>query len=267
MQKQPLIRNAEVMIKDLENTQKMCQMLMSTPHYKNLGSHGIFAIVEKSKSIGIDPIDTLNGGMYFVQGRVEMTSAMMNQLIRAAGHSITKDKKSDETICILHGKRADNGDTWVESFSIEDAKQAGIFRNQWIKYPKDMLFARALSRLARQLFPDVIKGCYVQGEIDPNAFNEKVGHNTDDQAQEVQCDLNITKEEASVLDKLISADQEYRTTVINFLKKHHNAESLVDMPRVVYEKILPIATRKFEEQSTKSPELVYGEEHQMAMEA
>jgi hypothetical protein len=28
-----------------------------------------------------------------------------------------------------------------------------------------MLFARALSRLARQLYPDVIGNCYVEGEI------------------------------------------------------------------------------------------------------
>lgn len=160
-----MIKKEEGTIEAVQATQKLCQLLMQTPHYKKMGHEGIFAIVQKAKSIGVDPLDALNGGMYFVQGKVELTSTMMNDLIRRQGHSITKDKKSDEKICILHGKRADNNDTWSESFSIEDAKTAGIYRNQWLKYPKDMLFARALSRLARQLFPDVIKGCYVDGEI------------------------------------------------------------------------------------------------------
>lgn len=149
----------------VQETRELCTMLMKTPHYQKMGADGIFAIVQKARAIGIDPLDALNGGMYFVQGKVELTSTMMNDLIRRQGHSITKDKKSDDKICILHGRRADNGDTWSESFSIEDAKTAGIYRNQWLKYPKDMLFARALSRLARQLFPDVIKGCYVDGEM------------------------------------------------------------------------------------------------------
>lgn len=153
-------------IAELQQTQKLCQMLMQSPHYKKAGADGIYAIVEMSKSVGIDPLQALNGGMYFVKGKVEMSSTMMNTLIRQAGHSVTKDKKSDETICILHGRRVDNGDTWVESFSIGDAQKAGLTRNPtWSSYPKDMLFARALSRLARQLFPDVIKGCYVQDEL------------------------------------------------------------------------------------------------------
>lgn len=160
-----MIKKESNSLVELQETQKLCQLVMQTPHYKKIGVEGIYAIVQKAKSIGVDPLDALNGSFYFVQGKVELTSTMMNDLIRRRGHSITKDKKSDETICILHGKRKDNGDTWCESFSIEDAKQAGIYRNQWIKYPKDMLFARALSRLARQLFPDVIKGCYVQEEI------------------------------------------------------------------------------------------------------
>ena len=165
-EKEVMMKKEEITTIDMvEEAKKLCKNLMQTPHYRKIGEEGIFAIVQKSKTVGIDPLEALNGGMYFVQGKVEMSASLMNDLIRRNGHSITKDKASDDTICILHGKRKDNNDTWKESFSIEDAKQAGIYKNQWLKYPKDMLFARALSRLARQLFPDVIKGCYVEEEI------------------------------------------------------------------------------------------------------
>lgn len=258
--------NPEVLMKDLQNTQKMCQLLMQTPHYRKMGNEGIFAIVEKARSVGVNPMDALNGGMYFVQGKVEMTSALMNQLIRSNGHSVTKDKKSDDTICILHGKRADNGDTWVESFSIEDAKKAGIYRNQWLKYPKDMLFARALSRLGRQLFPDVIKGCYVQGEIsEAPAFNTPI-EEVDSEEQEV-VDITVTnKDEANALDELIGDDEQYRKCVMNFLKKQFNLDSLVGIPRNIYEKILPVARAKYEKRQAESLEFVFGEEEQMVME-
>ncbi|WP_044881403.1 hypothetical protein [Neochlamydia sp. EPS4] len=57
-----------------------------------------------------------------------MSAFMMNQLIRQAGHSISKDPKFDDTQCILQGKRTDTGDTWTKIFSIADAKRAGIYR-------------------------------------------------------------------------------------------------------------------------------------------
>lgn len=151
----------------LDTFDQKCVQLMKMPHFQKMGKEGIFAVIAKAKSLNVDPLDALNGGLYFVQGKVEMASALMNQLIRSCGHSVSKDPKSDDTKCILHGKRKDTGDIWTESFSIDEAKRAGIYKEAgpWGKYPRDMLFARALSRLARQLFADVIKGCYVEGEI------------------------------------------------------------------------------------------------------
>jgi len=213
--------DVDLVLADVEKTQKLCSMLMRTKHYAALGEVGIFAVVQKAKSIGINPLDALNGAMYFVQGKVELTANTMNYLIRAAGHSISKDTKSDKTICILHGKRADNGDTWTCSFSIEDARKAGIFRNQWEKYTEDMLFARALSRLARQLFPDVIKGCYVEGEIrDSVPFDAPV--NSIDIKSEPKVEApkidTISEDQVNQLESLIGEDTEFRNQVLSFLK-------------------------------------------------
>ena len=86
--------------KDIEDTKNACQLLMQTPHYKNMTESGIFAIVSQSKALGVDPVLALNGGLYFVSGRVEMSANMMNQLIRSQGHSISMSSKSNEQICI-----------------------------------------------------------------------------------------------------------------------------------------------------------------------
>lgn len=241
--------NQQNMLVDIENTKKMCKLLMESPHYQKMGAQGIFAVVEKAKSIGVNPIDALNGGMYYAQGRVELSAGMMNQLIRSHGHSVTKDKKSDATICILHGRRKDNGDTWVESFSIEDAKLAGIYRNQWLKYPKDMLFARALSRLARQLFPDVIKGCYVEGEISMASGEDK--------QVSFEAEYEITNDEYNELMKLLSCNDSLRENISNYLKNRFNITDLREMPRDVYE----LALKRAEQKNVDHQQ--YGEQQQM----
>jgi len=156
----------DTMLADVENMQKMCTSLMRTKHYAAMGEAGIFANVQKARSLNVNPLEALNGGLYYVQGKVGMSSEMMASLIRQAGHSIIKDPKSDEKICILHGKRKDNGDTWTITFSMEDAKRAGLAKNMYEKYPSIMLYNRAMSMLARQLFPDVIKGAgYTHEEL------------------------------------------------------------------------------------------------------
>lgn len=152
--------NFAVALADMENTRKVSEALMKAPHYAKMGQEGIYAVVAKAKSLGMDPIEALNGGLYYVQGKVGMSAESMAARMRAAGHSITKDPKSTPTNCILNGKRGDNGDIWQVSFSIEDAKRAGIYneRGPWGKYPQMMCYNRAISMLYRQLTPDLSKG-------------------------------------------------------------------------------------------------------------
>jgi|SRR5271166_6850373 len=181
MTKELVVSQAENfdLLADIDQTQSAVKKLLQTKHYQAMGEAGIFAIIQKAKSLKINPVDALGGGLYFTNGKVGMSAEMMNTLIRSHGHSIVKDTKSNDSICILHGKRADNGDTWTESFSLEDAKRAGIYNDKtpWGKYPRNMCFNRALSNLARQLFPDVIKGCYEIDELksfaeSPMSFNK-----------------------------------------------------------------------------------------------
>ena len=35
---------------DLQNTQKLCEMLLKSPHYRKMGPEGIYAIVQKAQS-------------------------------------------------------------------------------------------------------------------------------------------------------------------------------------------------------------------------
>ena len=133
--------------------------------YTGVGAESkILMILLAARELGIGPMSALNGGIWNIQGKIEISARLMNGMIRRSGHSITIIK-SDDNICILKGKRKD-GDEFECSFSAIDANKAGLMsRDVWKKYTQDMLYNRCMSRLARRLFSDVIGQAYVEGEI------------------------------------------------------------------------------------------------------
>ena len=153
---------------ELDKIHATCKALSQTKHYQNFKEEGILAVLARAKTLKIDPFEALNSGFYIVQGKVGMTTEMMAALVRKQGHSIQKDPKSNNELCILHGKRKDNGDIWTCTFSKSDAEAAGLWGGPtWRKYPGIMLYNRCMSMLFRQLFPDIALGAgYVPDEID-----------------------------------------------------------------------------------------------------
>jgi hypothetical protein len=146
--------------------------------YTGVGSEQkIFMVLLAARELGIMPMQALNGGIWNIQGKIEISSRLMNAMIRRAGHSI-KIVECNGKICILEGTRADNNDTFRSQFTIEDAHAAGLAnRPTWKAYAEDMLYSRAMSRLARRLFSDVIGTAYVEGEIrDATSKKSEITH-------------------------------------------------------------------------------------------
>ncbi len=145
----------------------MAKQAVSSKMYKGIGDEaGVMMIMLSARELGISPMMALNGGLNIIQGKVEISARMMSALIRKSGHQISV-KECTPLQCTLVGKRCDTGETQSASFSVAEAQLAGLVKpgGGWQKWPKDMCFARALSRLARQLFSDVIGIGYVEGEI------------------------------------------------------------------------------------------------------
>ena len=158
----------------------MADQAVSSKMYKGIGEKaGVMMIMLAARELGIPPMQALNGGINIIQGKVEISARMMSALIRKAGHYLIVKQSSDEA-CVLVGKRIDTGESQEACFSVAEAQKAGLIKlgGGWSKWPKDMCFARALSRLARQLFSDVIGIGYIEGELkhneQPVAFPEDV---------------------------------------------------------------------------------------------
>lgn len=238
-----VVRTNDDVLAEIKSMHEICSTLMKTPHYAKIGHEGIFAIVATAKSLGIDPIQALGGGLYYVKGKVEMSSRMMAAVIRSRGHSITRDSKSNDTICILHGKRRDSQDCWSVSFSIEEAQRAGLTRNPvWQNFAQDMLYARALSRLAKQLFPDLIGNVDVEGEIslDPN-----IKEDVPIIEEPIKKSEKISEEEYKELSFFLDQVPDYKAKVESFLQRK-GIDNVWEMPKDMFQKVLDKAKEHVE---------------------
>jgi len=265
-------QDQDPVLNEIAQTQNLCAQLMKTPHYAKMGAEGIFAITQKAKSIGMSPLDALNGGMYFVKGKVEMSGQSMLAIIRSKGHSVSMDPKSTDTKVIMYGKRCDNNDSWRVEFSIEDSKAQGIYQNQWIKMPKVMCMWRCVSQLARFLFSDVIKGIYVQGEIaDAIPFNQPVVYEANEieltqksryltEAEEKQESKNISKEQALELKTLIDECSEEEQKKFKQLMVDSGYKAYSDIPTANYETLKLVAIKRKAEYAAHLNTIVYANE-------
>lgn len=165
----------------------MAEQAVSSKMYRGIGEKsGVMMIMLAARELGILPMQALNGGLNIINGKVELSAKIMGALIRKAGH-IIETKISNAERCVLIGKRGDTEESQEVSFTLEEAKTAGLVKpgGGWIKWPSDMCYARALSRLSRRLFSDVVGMGYVEGEIScPKASKEAQSHDT----QEVYAD-------------------------------------------------------------------------------
>lgn len=102
---------------------------------------------------------------HVIEGTASLRPEAMLGLVRQAGHSVLVEFDGDAAVAT--GKRGDNGDEHVARFSMKDAAAAGLAgKRNWKQYQESMLTWRAVAKLCRVLFPDVVLGAgYVPEEL------------------------------------------------------------------------------------------------------
>jgi len=102
---------------------------------------------------------------HVIEGTASLRPESMLGLVRQAGHSVTVEIHPDGAVA--HGTRADTGDEHSASFTMDDAGAAGLAdKRNWKQYRDAMLTWRAVAKLCRVLFPDVVLGAgYVPEEL------------------------------------------------------------------------------------------------------
>ena len=119
--------------------------------------------IQAGAELGIGPFQSMSG-IHIISGKPTIGAGVMAAMVKGSGKYDYKVLEANEKVCKLEffeGKVS----LGTSSFSIEDAKKAGT--KNLDKFPRNMLFARAMSNGVKWYTPDVFAGpVYVPEEME-----------------------------------------------------------------------------------------------------
>lgn len=207
-------------------------------------------IMLTAKDLGISPMKAINGGFYVVNGKIGMSTALMADRIRKEGHSIKIPEWTSQK-CVIIGVRKDNGDSIKFEYTIEDAQLAGLTNSPtWKKFPKQMLYNRAMSTIARTLFSDVVGNAYSEDEkwdimnVPPEKrpledIDEEVEIKTITYPSETIIEESEKVNEEQILEivgLLSNLDKTSTDSFFSWIKKSFNVDAFEDIPASAFAK-------------------------------
>jgi hypothetical protein len=106
------------------------------------------------RGLGIGDFDAMSG-LHIIKGKAVLSSNLMAAAIKRSGKYDYRVVVSDDTVCTIDffggGEKIGSS-----SFSVEDAKRAGLSGDNWRKYTRAMLFARCISAGYKTHCPDAL---------------------------------------------------------------------------------------------------------------
>lgn len=121
-----------------------------------------FVKIQAGQEIGIPPFAAMSG-IHIIQGKPTLGAGLIASAVKGSGKYDYRVKEMSDKVCsidFLQGSEIIGN----SSFTIEDAKKA--LTKNIDKFPKNMLFARAISNGVKWFCPDVFSGpVYVPEEM------------------------------------------------------------------------------------------------------
>lgn len=118
--------------------------------------------IQAGQEIGIPPFASMTG-IHIIQGKPTIGAGLIASRVKGSGKYDYRVVQNDDKACIIDFYQGSNK-IGTSQFTIEDAKKAGT--KNLDKFPKNMLFARAISNGVKWFCPDVFSGpVYVPQEM------------------------------------------------------------------------------------------------------
>ena len=149
-------------------------------HIKNAGQ--CCAIILAGRELGMEPMLALRS-ISMVKGKIVVAADAQLALFKSKGGRAQFDRL-DDTIAVLQLIHP-NGDQHTESFSIEDARRAGLLNNSnWKNFPKAMLRSRCITAGLKSVGFEPTSGTYDPDEAQHFNGVPSMGANTTETASE-----------------------------------------------------------------------------------
>ena len=158
--------------KELANTLSAARTI---PEALQKSPADVLAIVMAGAELGLAPMQAVRA-LVLIKGKPTLSADAMGALVKSRRDvcQYLVLKKSDATIATYETQRVGDPCPTPMSFTIEQAKQAGLNGDNWRKFPDAMLRARALSAICRAVYPDLLLGVYDPDELAPQSESTRV---------------------------------------------------------------------------------------------
>jgi len=151
----------ELMVREemnLSDTLKLGDVLCKSGFFSDAKQQAQAVVkVLAGRELGIGPVASMTG-IHIVQGKPTIGANIIAALVKADPRYDYRIASHTDDACDVaffeNGKEVGHS-----TFTMDDAKKAGLVSNPtWQKYPRNMLFSRAMSNGARWYCPDVFSG-------------------------------------------------------------------------------------------------------------
>ena len=118
--------------------------------------------VMAGQELGFAPIASMTG-VYIVKGKVSLSANLIAAAVKRSGRYTFRVRKHDAQVCEIEffelDKAGNKESIGISSFTMQEAAQAGLASSAtWKNFPRNMLYARAMSNGAKWFCPDVFGG-------------------------------------------------------------------------------------------------------------
>lgn len=117
----------------------------------------VMAAILTGHEIGLPPMASLSN-IHVIEGKPTLSAQAMRALVLSKGHDIDFQEMTISRVTIVGRRRGSDHSTPV-TYTMDDARRAQLANRQnWQKFPRQMLMARATGELCRAIFSDVLGG-------------------------------------------------------------------------------------------------------------
>jgi hypothetical protein len=127
-----------------------------------------FAKILVGRDLGLSPTQALTG-LHIVEGKPQIAAVTLAGFVRKSPrYDYGVQEMTDETCTITFWSMETESEIGTSTFTIAEAQRAGLVKDKsnWAKWPKNMLFARAMSNGVKWFCPDLMGGVPIYTEAD-----------------------------------------------------------------------------------------------------